>query len=135
MDVILKTNDPDRQLALMQVSRFADDSGFCCELVVRSHGFGASVQFCFEPRALRAFHEAVVRMNRTLTGTAKLKPAYDEPFVSLELLRTGAVMVSGQLSRLEDDTTHVLHFGFRTDQTCLGPFARDLGACFQLAAV
>ena len=134
MDVVLKTNDPERYLALMQIARFADNSGFCCELVVRSHGFGGSMQFCFEPAALVAFHGALQRMDRSLIGSAMLKPMHEDPYIRMELLHTGAVTVSGELS-VSDEATHRLIFGFRTDQTCLGPFVRELGACFQLAAV
>lgn len=134
MDVILRTHNPEQRLDLLRIERFEDNSGFCCELAVRSYGFGGFARFCFEPEPLRIFCQALASMDRSLSGSATLKPLYEEPFIHLEVSRTGAVTVSGEVSLLQDGLPQKLQFGFRTDQTCLRPFATDLEACFHMAA-
>ena len=134
MDVLLQTNDDAKYLALLNVERFADGSGFCVQLSVRSDAFAGSIQFCFEPSPLEHFVADLERMDRTLTGSARLKPLYEESKVTFEMLRTGGVAVSGDLVQYGGHT-HRLQFGFNTDQTCLAPLIRDLHACLVAAAV
>jgi len=134
MDVILQTNDVDKRLGLYAVERYADDSGYCAELRIASHGFAAELQFCFEPARLAEFIDQVEHMNRTLAGEAVLRPTYEPSYIKLAVMRTGAVVVSGELQTLIDGEDHALRYGFRTDQTCLAPLIRDLRACTTLAA-
>lgn len=135
MDVILQTNDPGQSLGLYAVNRFADNSGYCAELRVASHGFAADVQFCFETARLHEFIEQLDRMNQTIKGDACLKPTYESNYIKLVLGRTGAVIVSSEFRSLEDGEDHLIRFGFRTDQTCLSPLLRDLRGCLDLAAI
>ena len=134
MDVVLQTNDDAKYLALLNVERFSDGSGFCMQLSVRSEAFAGSMQFCFEPSPLEKFVADLERMDRTLTGDARLKPLYEESQVTLEMTHSGGVVVSGDLVQYAGHT-HRLQFGFGTDQTCLAPLIRDLRACLVATAV
>jgi hypothetical protein len=134
MDAILQTNDDSKYLGLLGIERFEDGSGYCADLVVRSDGFAGNLKFCFEVAPLAQFIEALDRMDRELNGAATLKSNYEEPFVKLEVHKTGAVSVSGELI-IHGDYTHCLAFGFKTDQTCLAPFARELRTCLVAQAV
>lgn len=134
MNIVMQTHSADPALALEEVQRFADDSGYCCQLAVRSHGFAARALFCFECEAFDTFRDAVEELDRTLTGSARLQPRYEEGFVELEVGSTGAVFVSGQVV-LASELSQSLRFEFRTDQTCLGPLARALAACASSPAV
>jgi hypothetical protein len=133
MDIVLETNSRDTYLGFRDVQRYSDNSGFCAQLVVRAHGFRAQLLFCVEPGPFVAFLHALDAMDRTLTGTARLKPVYEEPFVEFEVGRTGRVRVSGDLVAHGAETQR-LHFEFSTDQTVLRPFARELRSCITMAA-
>ena len=131
VDVILQTNSSVPYLGLLGIRRFADGSGFSCQLVVRCHGFVGSMSFWPEEEVVRAFVVAVNEMNRTLAGTARLRPMHEDGFVELEVSHTGAVLVRGELLTIGDSGTTRLEFAFRTDQTCLGPLAADLAGCLR----
>lgn len=127
MDIVLQIHSDDAALAFEEVRRFADDSGYCFQLAVRSHGFAARALFCVEPEAWEAFRVAVAEIDRTLAGRARLAPRYEAGFVELAAGATGAVLVSGEVVRVSAYSQR-LRFEFRTDQTCLQPLARDLAA-------
>ena len=135
MDVVLQTNDRDKSLGLFSVRRFADNSGYCVDLRVLSHGFTVDMPFCFEPPRLTEFIEQLERMNQTLTGEACLKPTYETNYFRLAMGHTGAVIVTGELWTLHDGEDHRIRFGFRTDQTCLSPLIGDLRSCLGMATV
>jgi hypothetical protein len=132
MDVVLQTHSNEQYLALLNVERFGDGSGFCSQLVVRSHGFAGQQQFCPEVEAFREFMEDVERMDRDLRGAGCLQSCYEPEFVELELTRAGSLWVRGELRGFADEPQS-LKFAFRTDQTCLRPLANSLRACFDLA--
>jgi hypothetical protein len=134
VNAILRTNDDSKYLALLNIERFEDGSGYGADLVVRSDGYAGNLKFYFEVAPLERFVQALDRMDDELKGAATLKPNYEEPFVKLEVHKTGAVSVSGELV-IHADFTHRLTFGFKTDQTCLAPFARDLRTCLVSQAV
>jgi hypothetical protein len=129
-DVILRTNTSDPALALRDVQRFADGSGFRTLLVVRSRGFGAERSFHVEPGPLVLLIEALERMDRTLSGAALLKPHWEEDFLELQMGRLGRVMVRGELHESSASPQH-LRFEFETDQTCLAPLVTDIRACLR----
>lgn len=135
MDVILRTNDLEKSLGLFAVNRYADNSGYCADLRVRSHGFAANIQFCFEPPRLVEFIAQLVRMNDALAGEAVLRPTYESNYIKLVGARAGGVIVSGELQTLLGGEDQSMRFGFHTDQTCLAPLIQDLRACVELAAV
>ena len=132
MDIVLRTNTSDPALALRNVERFADGSGFGAILVVRSRGFGAEQPFHVEPGPVLTFLEALERMDRTLTGSALLKPLYEGHFLELNLDSAGRVTVRGELHEYSA-LPQRLHFEFETDQTCLAALVADLRACLQLS--
>ena len=88
---------------------------------------------CFHPAQLEAFVTAIARMDRTLRGTARLTSGFEDHYVELEVDHMGGVWVSGELFEYAQQSQH-LRFGFRTDQTCLGPLADDLQACLHMPA-
>ena len=132
MDIVLPTHS-DNYLGFRDVQRYADHSGFCAHLVVRAHGFRAELRFCVEPEPFIAFIEALELMDRTLSGEARLKPIFEDPFIQLSVGHTGRVTVSGNLVA-HGPLTQRLQFAFETDQTALSPFARDLRSCITMAA-
>jgi hypothetical protein len=134
MDIVLQTNTDDPALALEDIQRFADESGFGCQLAVRSHGFAARTLFTFERDLFDIFRSAVEVMDRSLTGSARLQPRYEDGFIELTMGQAGAVFVSGEVVR-HAEFSQLLRFEFRTDQTCLHPLVRDLDACTKLAPV
>lgn len=132
MDIVLRTND-ENYLGFRQVQRYSDRSGFGASLVVRTHGFCAELLFAAESEPFVAFIEALEEMDRSLTGKARLEAVFEDPYIELELDHTGKVRVSGDLVAYGSPTQR-LQFEFMTDQTALGPFARDLRSCISLAA-
>lgn len=134
LNVVLRTHDERKHLALLEVERYSDASGYCAFLEVRSDNFAGRIRFCFEVEPLRAFIDGIERMDRELAGTATLQSVYEEPWLKLEVDHAGRVSVTGELVWYVD-YTHRLRFGFQTDQTCLGPFARDLRACLRAPTV
>jgi len=134
MDIALSSNSSTAALELREIQRYADGSGFVTLLVVRSGGFAAALPFYFELPRLMEFVEALQGMDRTLSGSATLKPTWEPGFVTFELDQHGHVRVFGEL---RETTEHEqwLQFSFNTDQTCLRQFAADLEACQSLAAI
>jgi len=84
-----------------------------------------------EPEPLLSFLEAVERMDRTLTGSALLKPLFEDHFIQLHLDHAGRATIRGELLEYSASPQH-LCFQFETDQTCRAPLAADLRACLQL---
>lgn len=132
VDISLLPHSNDPNLILREIKRFADGSGFCCQLQVHSNGFTGQQLFCFEVEPLRQFVAALDEMNCRLTGSARLQPMYEEPYVELEAhSRTGRVTVRGELVVYSAETQRLV-FGFDTDQTCLAPLLRALRSCLTL---
>jgi hypothetical protein len=134
MDIVLKTNAEDPALAFENVQRFANESGFGCQLAVRSYGFSAKAPFSFERDAFDLFRAGLKSMDHSLKGTARLQPGYEDSYVEFMMGSTGAVFVSGEIGR-HAEFSQLLRFEFRTDQTCLRPLVWDLDACTKLTPV
>ena len=111
MEIVLETNSRDKYLGFRDVQRYSDNSGFCAQLVVSAHGFGAQLLFCVEPEPFAAFIDELDAMDRTLAGKARLKPVFEDPFVELEVDHTGKVRVSGELVA-HGTATQRLRFAF-----------------------
>lgn len=133
MDIVLRTNNRDPSFELRDVERYSKHSGFCAIVAVRVRGFSGELRVCVEPEPFLEFVEALEAMDRTLAGSARLKPAYEDPFVDFVLSRTGTLYVSGELVHYAPATQR-LQFEFETDQTVLGPFAQELRACMNAGA-
>jgi hypothetical protein len=128
MDIQLVTNQPEETLRLNSVERYSDGSGFRTILQVRSRGFEVSAPFYFEPHPLEKFLDALVAMDRSLSGSAKLKPLYEDPFIELTLTPRGSVVVRGEVFEHSEHSQH-LKFEFETDQTVLKPLIEAVRAC------
>lgn len=124
MDIELATNDPQNGVALRGIQPVAADA-FECELEVHSGGFAARIRFWPERFALERFRDQLREMDRTLAGNALLQPLWEPEYVRMDLERTGAIWVSGEVG---SDAGNHLRFGFRTDQTVLVPLIRDVEA-------
>ena len=73
MDVILQTHTTDPMLALRDITRFADGSGYVGKLQVRSGGFMLDRPFYFDEASFIDFLSAIDAMDRTLAGSAELR--------------------------------------------------------------
>jgi hypothetical protein len=128
MDIELRTNQPEETLRLGNIARFADGSGYGTVLHVRSRGFEVSAPFYFEPQTLGRFLDDLVAMDRSLTGSAKLKPLFEDPFIELTLTPKGSVVVRGEVFE-HSEHSQQLKFEFETDQTVLKPLIDAVRAC------
>jgi hypothetical protein len=133
MDIVLRTNTEDPSLVFRNVQRFANGSGTCASIAVRSRGWAGEQLVCFAPGQLEEFAHEVEAMDRSLRGSAHLRSGHEDHWLELAVGSTGAVWVSGELFEYAEQEQR-LQFGFRTDQTCLGPLASDLRACLKMAA-
>ena len=131
MDIALVTNQPEETLRLSEVVRYSDASGFGTVLQVRSRGFQVSAPFYFEPQPLEQFLHALIDMDQSLAGSARLKPLFEDPFIELTLTRRGSVVVRGEVFEHSEHSQH-LKFEFETDQTVLKPLIDAVRACFTL---
>ena len=120
MDIQLRTNQTDETLRLGNVERYADGSGYRTVLQVRSRGFEVTVPFYFEPHPLNRFLEDLVAMDRSLSGSAKRKPLYEDALIELTLTHRGGVVVKGEMFEHSEHSQY-LKFEFETDQTVLTP--------------
>ena len=125
MDVVLQTHTINPLLALRDITRFGDNSGYVAKLEVRSGGFMLDRPFYFDEAGLIAFLTSIDSMDRSLAGSAELRTPHEDDFIHLELSPRGTLYVTGE-SREYSELTQRLCFGFTTDQTALGPFVRDL---------
>jgi hypothetical protein len=87
-----------------------------------------SAPFYFEPYPLGRFLDDLVAMDRSLTGSAKLKPLYEDPFIELTLTHRGRVVVRGEVFEHSEHSQH-LKFEFETDQTVLKSLIDAVRAC------
>jgi len=125
MDIILATNTQNPFLALTDVERYADGSGYGCNISVRSAWLTAAYPFFFESHPLTEFIAALGKMDRTLEGEAVLKPMWEEPYIRLKGDGLGRVRVSGLLIDNGGNDQRA-HFEFEADQTCLARLIADL---------
>ncbi|HEX7965232.1 MAG TPA: hypothetical protein VF651_05905 [Gammaproteobacteria bacterium] len=125
MEIVLQTNKENPSLVFQNVTRFRDSSGYAVDLSIASGAFSAIYPFYFEEYPLTEFISSLSAMDETLSGKATLKPMWEKQFIEFIAGNSGHVTVRGEL--LEHGAfTQKLAFGFKTDQTCLGPFIRAL---------
>ena len=121
--IVLTTNASDPSLELRKLRRFADGSGFTCELHVCSHGFCAQRPFYFSERSFAVALRSLRHMQRELAGEARFEEEYEhDQFLRFTMRPHGHILVSGQLFLFSPDGPNRLSFAFQTDQTCLAPF-------------
>ena len=94
-----------------------------CVVRVQSGGFGFEGNFYFDNYS--RFTASVEQMAIENAGSAELREDYKEQAIKLEIMKLGHVLVSGIIEQYGDHS-QVLRFGFKTDQTCLAQFGKDL---------
>jgi hypothetical protein len=125
MDIVLRTNQADPSLKLRSVTRFEDGSGYRAILEVRSRGFDVRTPFYFEAEPLAQFIDQLGAMDRSLSGSAKLKPVFEDHFIELTITPRGRIVVRGEVFEYSEHSQH-LRFEFETDQTVLKPLIDEL---------
>jgi len=118
----LATYDESKVLVLSNF-RGSQTEPYQCEVEIYSEGFGYKGTFYFDNYV--HFVSALEQMSRNLTGTAELRENYKEQMIKLELTNLGHVLVSGTIEQYGDHAQE-LSFGFKTDQTCLMQFSKEL---------
>lgn len=122
MDIIFQTKTDDPALALRDVARFDDGSGFTASLVVRSGWISAVHQFDFhhpEP-----FLGQLKNLYDTLSGDAVLQARWETHYLKLSGNGRGEIEVEGRLFQYDPPGQEVL-FRFNTDQTVLPQLISD----------
>jgi hypothetical protein len=127
MEIQLETNTSDPSLALMDVQKFDDGSGYRSLLVVRSGWISTTFAFTFQEEGARNFLRELSQLNATLAGEAVLKPNWDDHYLKFIGSGFGDVAVEGYLIDHGDQgpAGQSIHFCFATDQTVLQPLIRD----------
>lgn len=125
MDIVLATSTENPSLALKNIERYEDDSGFGCLLSVRSNWLAVDYPLSFEVHPMSQFIAALGDLDRTLKGEAILKPMWEEQYIRLAGDGSGYIIVSGELVDHSENEQHV-RFRFSTDQGCLSRFIADL---------
>lgn len=120
--VNLTTNDENKILVLSNFVGNQRDP-YCCQVHLKSGSFGFIGIFYFDNFSV--FVTSVERMTEEMAGSAELREDYKDQHITLELTELGHVVVSGVMERF-DNISQKLIFGFKTDQTCLASFSRDL---------
>jgi len=120
--VALKTNDEDKYLVLSQFEVFGGGA-FKCRVTLKSRSFGYDGYAHFDNCII--FIEALESMSINLKGSAELKEDYNDHVLKFEVTNLGHVIVSGMFVEYSDHSQN-MSFEFKTDQTCLLPFAKDL---------
>jgi len=118
----LATHDKAKVLVLSNFSGTQAEP-YQCEVEINSEGFGYKGTFYFDNYS--EFVIALEHMSTNLVGTAELRENYKEQIIKLELTNLGHVLVSGTIEQYVDHL-QVLSFGFKTDQTCLTQFSKEL---------
>jgi hypothetical protein len=70
-------------------------------------------------------------VDRVLSGSAKLKPLFEDHFIELTLTRRGRIVVRGEVLEYSEHVQH-LRFEFETDQTVLKPLIDKLRECLRV---
>ncbi|MEM9291918.1 MAG: hypothetical protein AAGD01_09575 [Acidobacteriota bacterium] len=120
----LKTHDAERQVILEGVELFNASSGRAT-LVVHSSGLQCRRDFAFDN--LEEFLASLQRIEAGIQDEAVLGENYSDEHLTLRLLSLGHIEVTGQIID-HGDVLQTLSFGFRTDQTILGPLTQALEA-------
>ena len=125
MNILFPSNTAGEYFELVDLKRFADNSGYGALLRVQSRDFNAEIPFYFEKTCFEEFRQAVLALDKTLAGKAVLKPFYDPEFISLEMQKHGHLLVSGELFEHSETPQH-LKFQFLSDQSQLKRLIEDL---------
>lgn len=125
MNITLRTNALNPSLTFGAFRKFPDGSAFTTVIAVRSDWLMAEREFICDVAPLERFLKQLEALDRTLKGTAMLKPEYEHPFIELSGNGQGHIVVRGELIE-QGDHDQTVRFCFRTDQTCIRPLIEDL---------
>lgn len=120
----LQTNDDTIVLRMTNIKKCDDGSGYRCDLFIRSGDFSCQRPFHFDDSSFPDAIEALRFKNTGAAGEAIMKGQWESDFVHFKSNELGHVFVTGELFEYSD-LTQSMRFGFRTDQTVLGPLIRD----------
>jgi hypothetical protein len=126
----LKTQDENKVLNMSQIEKFADGSGYRCELSVASRGFSCHCPFYFDGPFLSDAVTALQRMDDGKPGEATIRGLWEEAYIKFASDQLGHVVVSGELFE-HSEFPQAFRFAFRTDQTVLSPMISDLARVLQ----
>lgn len=121
MNIKLQTNTEDPKLEFLNIEKYDDQSGFGATISVVSNGFSSKVFATFEQWPMSEFISQLQVCNNYLSGSATLKPQWDNWFITFTVKPNGHVVVNGLLCADEQE----LKFEFTTDQTCLNSLIKD----------
>jgi hypothetical protein len=124
MDITLQTNSDDT-LEMRGIELLEDNSAYQMRLVVSSNGFAGNISLFIEPQQYNEFIDELDTMNTTLSGSATMKPLWEDDYIKIECNTKGQLTVSCELFE-HSDLDKYLKLSFMTDQTCLTPFIKDL---------
>jgi hypothetical protein len=124
MDITLQTNSDDT-LEMRGIELLEDNSAYQMQLVVSSNGFAGNISLFIEPQQYNKFIDELDTMNTTLSGSATMKPLWEDDYIRIECNKKGQLTVSCELFE-HSDFDKYLKLSFMTDQTCLTPFIKDL---------
>ena len=123
--ITLQTQDRSQVLALDSIDRFEDGSGYRALLFVQSGAFACRQEFFFEDATLAAAIAGLETMDAGTPAAATIRGSFEDDYIRLESNSRGHVLVTGEIHE-HGELGQMLRFGFRTDQTVLGPLIRDL---------
>lgn len=121
----LRTNDPTKVVRFLQVEKFADGSGYRCDLTVLSRGFSCTRPFYFDDASLSVALKTLRAMAAGAKGACVIHGQWEEDCLRFETDHLGHVRVSGELFE-HSELAQSLKFAFCTDQTILSPLVREL---------
>jgi hypothetical protein len=135
VNVALETGSANATLALGEF-RGSGQRVYAATLGVTSGSYRAHLRFNFDDAVFVAFVDALLQMDTELHGKARLRElGSQEPYLALEIIPTGAVVVSGVLLDWEHGVQR-MEFHFDTVHAVLRPFAEGLAKAraLQIAA-
>jgi hypothetical protein len=121
----LQTHRETTSLRMSNIDKFADGSGYCCDLRLWSGRFYYQGPFYFHGHFVNEAINGIRQMLAGQVGEVVLKGLYEEDALWFAMDELGHVAVRGLLNEY---TVHrqFLRFHFVTDQTVLNQLLQDL---------
>ena len=122
-EIFLQTDNESQRVELRDIENSGTDYIF--NLIIKSGGFGADCRFEFNEEYLNVFLVDLQHMEEKLVGRAELKAYFGENQITLEVVKTGQIEISGHLDKFDGEFQQSLSFCLITDQTVLKPLIND----------
>ncbi len=120
--VELKTENQESVLKLKNFELFGSGS-LSCEVEIWSRGFGLDKVIFFDN--VDSFLVDLEKISCDLQGEATLKEDHHDHYIKFSINNLGHVSVDGYFIEYSE-FEQTLSISFKTDQTCLLPFTKDL---------